>query len=88
MSLGCSQLLIDLLLFGRDAHHGTEQIVANSIAIGGGRKTEPLALKQRAGEQPALIGAGGGQRHHQVVEASLDQRDRPAQHQLLVPCRA
>jgi hypothetical protein len=54
----CGQLLIDLLLFGGDAHHGAEQIVASSLAIGGRRKTEPLALKQRAGEQPALIGAG------------------------------
>ena len=84
----CGQLLIDLLLFGGDAHHGAEQIVANSLAVGGGRETEPLALKQRAGEQPALVGAGGGQRLHQIVEAALNQFDRPAQHQLLIPCRA
>ena len=80
--------MIDLLLFGGDAHHGAEQIVADSLAVGGGRKPEPLALKQRAGEQPALIGAGGGQRQHQVVEAALNECDRPSQHQLLVPCRA
>ena len=85
--LVAAKLLIDLLLLGRDAHEGAEQIVADRLAVGGGRESKSFALKNGAGEQPALIRAGDCECLHQIVEAALNQFDRPAQHQFLIPCR-
>src|SRR6266850_2303841 len=82
------QLLLDLLLFARDADHRGKQIPSRGVPVGSGCEAKSSSLKKRSREQPALVVARRRQRRQEIVESGLDQLDGPAQHHVPIARRA